>query len=78
MSENELLFVMFFFLINKLGKVQKNKVMHKKAYECIARLVGRFSGKISATWKESMMYRSGLKRQGLMRGLMGGQSDRRI
>ena len=51
---------MFFFLMNKLSKVQKNIIMHEKAQECIARLVGRFSGKISATRKESKMYRSGL------------------
>ena len=48
-------------LINKLSKVQKNIVMHEKAYECIASLVGRISGKISATRKESRMYRSELE-----------------
>ena len=34
-------------------------VKYEKAYESIARLVGRFSGKVFATRKESKMYRSG-------------------
>ena len=53
------MFILFFFLINKLSKAQKNIEKHEKELSSIAGLVGRFSGKTSATRKESMIYRSG-------------------